>query len=76
MKQVGKVALGTTSSVGGSISGAIVGEIMIPVPVVGALIGGLIGGFLGSKATNSMFKYIEKKHYVELFNKLLRSIEE
>jgi hypothetical protein len=46
-KAFGKIALGTSTTVGTSITGGIIGQSLIPIPLLGAFIGGLIGGIIG-----------------------------
>jgi len=47
LRDLGNMAITTTSSVSSGLIGAMVGQTFIPVPVVGAFVGGVIGGFLG-----------------------------
>ncbi|KAL4449739.1 hypothetical protein ABPG74_008112 [Tetrahymena malaccensis] len=74
MGQIGKMALGTGSTITASFSGALIGQAVIPVPILGAFIGGVIGGIIGGTSSNYAIQMLNKSKFDLMIQKIEKSI--
>jgi hypothetical protein len=75
MRDLGRMAIDTGTSLGASIIGGIVGEVVIPIPFLGMFLGSVVGGFLGNLGKDALVKHFEGQRFADIAIFLDRSIK-
>ena len=63
LKDTGKIAIKTTTNLGGGVMGAVIGQALIPIPYLGLFVGGMVGGFLANLGSKKIMNYIKKQKF-------------